>query len=325
MKILPLLICFPLIFAQFLQADEIDLNNLNTVLKELNENSKNSLDIIVENYEVTEDKIDRLEGKAIYKDPTLESHFFFKLGKMIQQVRGAYFTGNIELFYTNHPLKDTGMLGFLSKGPIPKTSWESLHKAYKENREISQILKTNNLEFELTDLHFNEMQAVDRLDFLLKNTNNDLHFLITVIIKSQNAEIAFELKSNSQNLQSIDELIIHALASLSERNPLYLSTIKSYLTAYDSYLKGVLDIFEMSKSCKDLPSEVHPEDPIFNVNENEANEILIFLCMKEIEAWKIPSKYNNGFYNIFIEPKKLIEAKNLLESAGLPRKTDQSL
>ncbi|MDB6081896.1 MAG: sctJ-A [Chlamydiia bacterium] len=69
------------------------------------------------------------------------------------------------------------------------------------------------------------------------------------------------------------------------------------------------------------------------LEEKDANEILVFLASKNIEASKIPSKVGQGaggaikiqLWDIAVDPSRATEAMSILNSSGLPRRPGQSL
>ena len=83
--------------------------------------------------------------------------------------------------------------------------------------------------------------------------------------------------------------------------------------------------------CLILTSCAENQSIVNNLDERDANEIIVFLASKGIESLKIkaPSEAAGGggsiLWNISVEPNKSIEALSILNSNGLPRKKGTNL
>jgi type III secretion protein J len=78
--------------------------------------------------------------------------------------------------------------------------------------------------------------------------------------------------------------------------------------------------------CKESHSIVN------NVDEREANEIVVFLASKGIEAQKVEAPATEGaggvavvVWNIYVSPERSVEAMSLLGQNGLPRRKGTSI
>lgn len=85
--------------------------------------------------------------------------------------------------------------------------------------------------------------------------------------------------------------------------------------------------FVMFPSCESRKTIVN------GLEEKEANEIIVYLANKNIEAVKVPAKEAAGagggskvvLYDIAVDSSKAIEAMGVLNAAGLPRRRPQNL
>lgn len=66
-----------------------------------------------------------------------------------------------------------------------------------------------------------------------------------------------------------------------------------------------------------------------NVEERDANEIIVFLAAKNINAYKVKATSSGTetsiMWNIYVDPAKAVEAMAVLSQTGLPRKQGQTL
>jgi type III secretion protein J len=105
---------------------------------------------------------------------------------------------------------------------------------------------------------------------------------------------------------------------------------KSVITSLFRYMTPLFFIITTAlflTSCEENKSIVN------NIDEREANEIIVYLATKGIDAQKVraPSTQPGGggggkiLWNIFVSPSKMVDAMAILNQAGLPRRQGTNL
>jgi type III secretion protein J len=121
----------------------------------------------------------------------------------------------------------------------------------------------------------------------------------------------------------MSETLVHTPLS-HERTPLsFAKKLSGKLFLFLSLFLVAL----LATSCESTKTIVN------GLDEREANEILVFLSSKNIQAQKLPSKVGQGaggaskeqLWDIAVSPKQADQAMAILNSAGLPRRRSQSL